>query len=182
MRIRLAFAVGASVLALSMLSARGFGGSIAPGFEGGGPWFNTNGQPLTLSALRGKVVAVEMWTAGCENCLNVLPHLRQWNARYRDQGLVIVGVHTPEFAHERSVQYVQEAITRLGVAYPVVLDNDYRIWHAYHNTYWPTIYLIDKNGQIRYSHSGEGEYDATEQMIRRLLAEPGYIAGNTGNG
>jgi thiol-disulfide isomerase/thioredoxin len=156
-----------------MPPARGSEGPLAPGFEGGGPWFNTNGHPLTPNALRGKVVAVEMWTAGCENCLNVLPHLRQWYARYRGRGLVIVGVHTPEFAHERAVPYVQEAITRLGIAYPVVLDNDYRIWHAYHNGYWPTLYLVDKKGRIRYSRIGEGAYETAEQMIVQLLTEPG---------
>lgn len=167
----LALVVGVSALALITLSARVFGGGIAPDFEGGGPWFNTNGQPLILSTLHSKVVAVEMWTAGCENCLNVLPHLRQWNARYRDRGLVVVGVHTPEFAHERSVRYVQDAITRLSITYPVVMDNDYRIWNAYHNNYWPALYLIDKKGNIRYTHIGEGEYDTTERMIKQLLAE-----------
>lgn len=163
--------VGTGVLALVTLSGLASGGGATPDFAGGGVWFNTNGQPLTLSALRGRVVAVDMWTAGCENCLNVLPHLKQWDARYREQGLVIVGVHTPEFAHEGSVQYVKEAISRLGITYPVVMDNEYRIWKAYHNIYWPTLYLIDKKGQIRYSHIGEGEYEATEQVIRRLLAE-----------
>jgi thiol-disulfide isomerase/thioredoxin len=172
MRVFPALAIVVSALVLIMVSGRVLGGESAPSLEGGGPWFNTKRQPLTLSALRGKVIAVEMWTAGCENCLNVLPYLRQWNARYRDRGLVVVGVHSPEFAHERSVQYVQEAITRLGITYPVVMDNDHRIWNAYHNNYWPALYLIDKKSQIRYSHVGEGAYGVTEQMIKQLLAEP----------
>ncbi len=146
-------------------------GQRAPDFTGGGPWFNTGGKALTLAALKGKVVAVEMWTAGCSNCLNVLPSLRQWDARYRDSGLVIVGVHSPEFAHEHSEQYVRESVAKLGIRYAVVMDNGFKIWKAYNNIYWPTIYLIDKKGAVRYSHIGEGNYDDTESMIRQLLAE-----------
>jgi len=159
------------VLALAV-SAAASGAATAPGFAGGGPWYNTGGQPLTLSDLHGKVVAVDMWTAGCINCLDILPYVKQWYAKYRDHGLVVVGVHTPEFEHEHSLQYVQDAVTRLGVAFPVVVDNDYRIWHAYNNEYWPTVYLIDKQGRLRYSHIGEGDYGTTERMIQRLLAEP----------
>jgi len=161
--------LGAVVLALWPGAALGAG--PAPELAGGGPWFNTGGQPLTLTALRGRVVAVEMWTAGCGNCLNVLPYLKQWHARYHGQGLVIVGVHTPEFAHERGVRYVRDAVARLGIAYPVVMDNDYRIWNAYHNQYWPALYLVDKKGRIRYAHIGEGDYETTERTITQLLAE-----------
>lgn len=146
-------------------------GRPAPDFGVGGPWLNTGGRPMTLAALRGKVVAVEIWTAGCYNCLNVLPSLKQWDARYRAQGLVIVGVHTPEFRHEHSEQYVRDRVASLGIAYPVVMDNGFKIWRAYNNIYWPTIYLVDKKGIIRYSHAGEGNYVATESMVRRLLAE-----------
>ncbi len=144
----------------------------APDFTGGGPWLNTGGQVLSLAALSRKVVAVEMWTAGCYNCRNVVPWLKTWDDEYRAQGLIIVGVHTPEFAHERSAQYVREAVAKLGIRYPVVMDNDFRIWKAYRNVYWPTLYLINKKGLIRYTHVGEGAYEETERMIKQLLAEP----------
>jgi thiol-disulfide isomerase/thioredoxin len=143
----------------------------APDFIGGGSWLNTEGQELHLAALSGKVVAVEMWTAGCYNCLNVVPWLKTWDDMYRSQGFTIVGVHSPEFSYERSSQYVREAVAKLGIRYPVVMDNDFKIWHAYHNVYWPTLYLIDKKGLIRYSHVGEGAYTETERMIQQLLAE-----------
>jgi thiol-disulfide isomerase/thioredoxin len=146
-------------------------GRKAPDFTAGGPWFNTAGKALSLAHLRGRVVAVEMWTAGCYNCLNVLPSLKQWDARYRSRGLVTVGVHTPEFSHERAEAYVRRKVADLGIKYPVVMDNGYRIWRAYNNGYWPTIYLVDKKGLIRYSHIGEGNYEQIEDMIQRLLAE-----------
>jgi thiol-disulfide isomerase/thioredoxin len=144
----------------------------APDFTGGGLWLNTGGQALTVAALKGKVVAVDMWTAGCYNCLNVVPWLKSWHDAYRSQGFIIVGVHTPEFANERSAEYVREAVAKLGIRYPVVMDNDYKIWNAYRNVYWPTLYLIDKKGLIRYTHVGEGAYEETERAIKQLLAEP----------
>jgi len=143
----------------------------APDFMGGGPWLNTGGQVLNLTALQGKVVAVEIWTAGCYNCRNVVPWLKTWDDKYRWQGLIIVGVHSPEFDHERSAQYVRDAVVNLGIRYPVVLDNDFRIWKAFRNVYWPTLYLIDKKGWIRYTHAGEGAYEETERMIKQLLGE-----------
>ena len=146
-------------------------GQRAPDFTGGGPWFNTGGKALTLADLKGKVVAVEMWTAGCYNCRNVIPSLRQWDARYRDKGLMIVGVHSPEFSHEHSEQYVRDSVAKLGIRYAVVMDNGFKIWKAYNNIYWPTIYIVDKKGVVRYSHIGEGEYAETENMIKQLLAE-----------
>jgi thiol-disulfide isomerase/thioredoxin len=152
--------------------ARADAGASAPDLAGGGPWFNTDGRSLSITGLRGKVVGVEMWTAGCENCLNVLPYMNKWYAKYRGRGFVLVGVHTPEFAHEGQVQYVRAAIARLGIAYPVVMDNNYRIWNAYHNNYWPALYLIDKQGRIRYTHFGEGDYDTTERQIAALINEP----------
>jgi len=161
-----------SVLGIAALSGVAIGASPAPGFDGGGPWFNTGGQPLTLEALRGKVVAVDMWTAGCINCLDTLPYVKRWYAKYHDRGFVVVGVHTPEFESEHSTSYVGDAVARLGIAFPVVMDNDYRIWKAYHNEYWPTLYLLDKQGRTRYSRIGEGDYMTTEQMIRTLLSEP----------
>jgi thiol-disulfide isomerase/thioredoxin len=153
------------------LSLRAEAGTAAPDLTGGGPWFNTDGRPLSMAELRGKVVGVEMWTAGCENCLNVLPYMKAWYAKYRAQGFVLVGVHTPEFAHEGKVDYVRAAIARLGIAYPVVMDDEYRIWNAYHNNYWPAFYLIDKRGQIRYTRFGEGDYDITERQIAALINE-----------
>ena len=144
----------------------------APDFVGGGSWFNTGGKALVIVDLRGKVVAVEMWTGGCINCLNTLPYVKEWDAKYRAKGLVIVGVHSPEFQHEHSQTYVQQVIAKQGIKYPVVMDNDFKIWNAYRNAYWPTLYLIDKHGTIRYTHIGEGEYDTTERMIAQLLAEP----------
>ncbi len=149
----------------------GASGRKAADFVGGGPWFNTGGKPLTIEGLRGKVVAVEMWTAGCYNCTNVIPDLKKWHARYHNKGLVIVGVHSPEFSYERSEPYVRKAIAKLGLEYAVVMDNGFRIWRAYNNVYWPTIYLVDKKGVIRYKHIGEGAYDETERMIKQLLAE-----------
>jgi len=144
----------------------------APDFIGGGPWLNTGGQALSLTALRGKVVVVEMWTAGCYNCRNVIPSLKTWDDKYRSQGLLIVGVHSPEFENERSAQYVRMAVAKLGIRYPVVMDNDFRIWKAYRNVYWPTLYLVDKMGLIRYTRVGEGAYQETERTIRQLLTEP----------
>jgi thiol-disulfide isomerase/thioredoxin len=161
------------VIATLGLAARGGAeGQRAADFAGGGPWFNTGGTALTIQGLRGKVVAVEMWTAGCYNCRNVIPDLKKWHARYHDHGLVIVAVHAPEFSYERSEGYVRDAIAKLGIRYAVVMDNNFRIWRAYNNVYWPTIYLVDKRGVIRYRHIGEGAYAETEQMIRTLLREP----------
>ncbi len=143
----------------------------APDFIGGGPWFNTE-KPLTLADLRGKVVAVDVWTASCINCRNTFPYLRQWDAKYRAKGLVIVGVHSPEFAYEHSPQYVKDSLAQFGLKYPVVMDNEYKIWNAYNNHYWPALYLIVKKGYIRYTHIGEGAYDEIDRTIAQLLAEP----------
>ncbi len=161
-----------AALALTAIPGSALTGRPAPDFTGGGPWFNTD-KPLTLAGLRGRVVVVDMWAAGCINCIHTLPYVKHWDAAYRAQGLVVVGVHSPEFDHERAVAYVKDAVAREAIKYPVVMDNDFRIWKAYGNEYWPTLYLIDKRGNIRYTHIGEGAYDATEQMIRTLLAEPG---------
>ena len=165
------FTCAAVAAALAAAAMPAVGAGTAPDLIGGGPWFNTNGRPVTLRDLRGKVVGVEMWTAGCDNCLNVLPHLKQWYAAYHRDGFVLIGVHTPEFAHEGKVDYVREAVARLGIAYPVVMDNNHRIWDAYKNEYWPSLYLIDKQGRIRYTHFGEGDYDTTEHVIVQLLGE-----------
>jgi thiol-disulfide isomerase/thioredoxin len=145
-------------------------GPVAPGFEGGGAWINS--EPLNLTALgaEGKVVLVDFWTFGCYNCRNTLPYLKQWWEKYKDQGLVIVGVHTPEFNSERVLANVQDAVKEQGIAWPVVQDNDYAIWRAYGNRYWPRFYLVDERGQIIYDHIGEGAYEETEARIAGALA------------
>jgi cytochrome c biogenesis protein CcdA/thiol-disulfide isomerase/thioredoxin len=146
----------------------------APGLVTGGRWFNTS--PLTMRQLRGKVVLIDFWTYSCINCLRTLPHLKAWDATYRAQGLVIIGVHTPEFAFEHEASNVSAAIGRLGIRYPVVQDNDYGTWNAYGNQYWPAEYLVDKQGHVRHAHFGEGQYGETERLIRRLLAAKGPMA------
>ena len=141
----------------------------APRFHGIQAWLNTPGgrPPQT----RGKVVLVDFWTYSCINCLRTLPHLKAWDAAYRKAGLVIVGVHTPEFAFEHVLSNVRDAVRRFGVHYPVGIDNGYRTWDAYSNEYWPAEYLIDRSGHVRHRHFGEGEYGTTEKLIRALLAE-----------
>jgi cytochrome c biogenesis protein CcdA/thiol-disulfide isomerase/thioredoxin len=145
----------------------------APDFRGISLWLNTpGGRPLSIAQLRGRVLLVDFWTYSCINCLRTLPHLRAWDAAYRRHGLVIVGVHTPEFAFERRPSNVRSAVRRLGVHYPVALDPDYKTWNAYANEFWPEEYLIDRRGRIRDVHLGEGEYAETERTIRNLLGEP----------
>jgi cytochrome c biogenesis protein CcdA/thiol-disulfide isomerase/thioredoxin len=143
----------------------------APGFRGISDWFNS--KPLSLEQLRGKVVLVDFWTYSCINCLRTLPHLKAWWRDYEHAGLEIVGVHTPEFAFEHDPSNVRAAVKQLGVTWPVALDPDYATWNAYRNEYWPAEYLIDKEGHVRNEHFGEGDYDRTERLIRRLLGEPG---------
>lgn len=133
-------------------------------------WLNVD-SPLRLADLRGKVVMVEMWTFGCINCQNVMPSLREWHSKYKDQGLVIIGNHYPEFSFEEDLQNLKDAIVRFDIQYPVAQDNDGATWRAYKNRYWPTLYLIDKQGYLRYVHIGEGRYEETEENIRALLAE-----------
>jgi cytochrome c biogenesis protein CcdA/thiol-disulfide isomerase/thioredoxin len=145
----------------------------APDFRGISLWLNTPGnRPLTMAKLRGKVVLVDFWTYSCINCLRTLPHLEAWYRTYKSQGFEIVGVHTPEFAFEHVPSNVRTAVRKLGVRYPVPLDNDYATWNAYSNQYWPAEYLIDKRGHVRHAHFGEGEYGKTERLIRALLHEP----------
>jgi cytochrome c biogenesis protein CcdA/thiol-disulfide isomerase/thioredoxin len=144
----------------------------APGFTGIGQWINTpDERPLSMPGLRGKVVLIDFWTYSCINCLRTLPHLRAWDKTYREQGLAIVGVHTPEFAFEHVEDNVRSAIERLDLEYPVAMDNDFGTWNAFQNRYWPAKYLIDARGHLRYAHFGEGAYDTTESHIRALLAE-----------
>lgn len=143
---------------------------MAPEFRGITQWLNT--PALTMADMRGKVVLIDFWTYACINCLRTLPHINRWAETYRDQGLVVVGVHTPEFAFERSASNVQSAIKRHKVKHPVAMDNTYATWKAYDNSYWPSHYLVDGLGRIRYRHFGEGAYDRTEAAIRTLLAKP----------
>jgi cytochrome c biogenesis protein CcdA/thiol-disulfide isomerase/thioredoxin len=146
----------------------------APEFAGIVGWLNS--PPLTLAGLRGKVVLVDFWTYSCVNCLRTLPWLRRWDETYRDRGLVIVGVHTPEFAFERDAGNVRDAVRSLGIRYPVALDPDYGTWLAWGNRYWPAKFLIDRRGIVRYAHFGEGAYEEGEAAIRTLLAESGLPA------
>lgn len=140
-----------------------------PPLDGATTWINS--APLDASALAGKVVMIDFWTFGCYNCLNALPHVKALEAKYRDRGFVVIGVHTPEFAREKIVDNVRREITRLGVVYPVVVDNDYQIWRAFHNEYWPAAYFVDKAGRIRYHHFGEGRYDEQDAVVAQLLSE-----------
>jgi len=142
----------------------------APEFAGIAHWLNTPGdKPLSLAGLRGKVVLVDFWTYSCINCLRTIPHLRAWYAAYHKDGFEIVGVHTPEFAFEHELSNVESAVHRLGVTWPVALDNDYATWNDYANQYWPADYLVDKRGVIRDASFGESGYTSTETAIRELL-------------
>lgn len=134
-------------------------------------WLNTE-APLRLAGLRGQVVLVEMWTFGCINCQRVIPHLQAWHEEYSGQGLVVIGNHFPEFDFERDLHALRKAVASRGITFPVAQDNDGETWRAYHNRYWPTIYLVDKQGRLRYEHIGEGAYDETEAAIQALLREP----------
>lgn len=147
----------------------------APNFTGITAWLNTpGGKPLSIAALRGKVVLIDFWTYSCINCLRSLPYVRAWAQKYQDHGLVVIGVHTPEFAFEKSLDNVRSAVHRLGITYPVAVDSDYAIWEAFSNNYWPADYFIDSKGQIRGHEFGEGDYDTSERLIQRLLADAGY--------
>jgi thiol-disulfide isomerase/thioredoxin len=164
--------LGTTVL-LTALSAQA--GAIpptaAPAFAGIDTWLNS--PPLTMPQLRGKVVLVDFWTYSCINCVRTLPYVKSWYAKYKNQGLVVVGIHTPEYPFERSTANVTAALKRFDIRYPVAQDNRYATWDAFRNQYWPATYLIDKSGRIVYTHFGEGQYDETEAAIRRLLAQPG---------
>jgi cytochrome c biogenesis protein CcdA/thiol-disulfide isomerase/thioredoxin len=142
-----------------------------PAFDGAVQWLNS--APLDAQALKGKVVLVDFWTYSCINCLRTLPYVKAWAEKYRDQGLVVIGVHAPEFAFERDVGNVTKAMKELGINYPVAIDNDYKIWRAFNNEYWPAHYFADAQGRIRYHHFGEGDYAESERVIQQLLREAG---------
>jgi thiol-disulfide isomerase/thioredoxin len=141
--------------------------NTAPNFVGITNWFNS--APLDIADLRGKVVLVDFWTYGCVNCVNTLPHVTALYEKYKDRGLVVVGVHTPEFPFERSAGNVQAALKRHGITYPVAQDNDSKTWNAYRNQYWPAQYIVDRNGRIVFQHAGEGQYEEIERTIAGLL-------------
>ena len=159
-----AAASGGTALAASL-----YDHGAAPEFAGIEQWLNS--PPLTMQGLRGRVVLIDFWTYSCINCVQTLPHVNRWAATYRDQGLTVVGVHTPEFPFERSTRNVQAAIERLGVKHPVAQDNRFATWKAWSNRYWPAHYLVDAQGRVQYRHFGEGNYDRTEAAIRALLAQ-----------
>ena len=142
-----------------------------PSLQGASGWLNT--EPLTLAALRGRPVLVEFWTFTCINWLRTLPYVRNWFERYRDDGLVVLGVHTPEFAVERSIERVRRAARQMRIEYPIAVDTDYTLWRAFDNNYWPALYFADAEGQLRHHRFGEGEYERSEIVIQQLLAAAG---------
>jgi cytochrome c biogenesis protein CcdA/thiol-disulfide isomerase/thioredoxin len=153
-------------------------GTLTANLSGATAWINS--QPLTLASLDGKVVLIDFWTYSCINCLRTLPYIKAWNAKYKDSGLVVIGVHTPEFPFEKDESNVRKAVHDLGITYPVAMDNDYRIWRNFNNEYWPAHYFIDATGKIRYHHFGEGGYEESENWIRSLLEEANHkpLPGN----
>jgi thiol-disulfide isomerase/thioredoxin len=132
-------------------------------------WINS--QPLTAKDLKGKVVLIDFWAYSCINCIRAVPYVRAWAEKYKDSGLVVIGVHTPEFDFEKQLPNVQKGVQKYNISYPVALDNNYGIWNAFHNQYWPAHYFIDAKGKVRYQHFGEGEYDQSERWIQELLKE-----------
>ncbi|MBB4570826.1 cytochrome c biogenesis protein DipZ [Rhizobium leucaenae] len=142
-----------------------------PSLDGAAQWLNS--PPLTAEQLRGKVVLVDFWTYSCINCIRTIPYIKAWAEKYRDQGLVVIGVHAPEFAFEKNIDNVRGALKDFDIGYPVAIDNNYRIWQAFQNSYWPALYFVDAKGQIRHHVFGEGEYDTSEKVIQELLADAG---------
>lgn len=140
-----------------------------PSLGGATGWLNT--KPLNLDDLRGKVVLIDFWTYTCINWRRTMPYIREWAAKYKDQGLVVIGVHTPEFSFEHDIENITHASKAMNITYPVAVDGDYSIWSSFHNNYWPALYLIDAQGKIRYQKFGEGDYAQEEQMIQQLLKE-----------
>jgi len=159
-----------SLAAAAVLFSAGAQAAPAPDFAGIDNWINS--APLSMRQLRGKVVLVDFWTYDCINCQHVLPYVKDWHRKYKDAGLVVVGVHTPEYGFERNLNNLKGAVQRNGIAFPVAQDNRYATWNAYDNRFWPAFYLVDKRGEVVYSHFGEGDYAQTEAEIRRLLAQP----------
>jgi len=149
-----------------------------PFFSGATAWLNS--PPLTPESLRGKVVLVDVWTYTCINWLRTLPYVRDWAAKYKDKGLVVIGVHSPEFEIEKDVENIRRAVKDMGIVYPVAVDSNLAVWRAFNNEFWPALYLIDAKGHIRYHYFGEGEYETTERAIQQLLAEAGGTSVDQG--
>jgi cytochrome c biogenesis protein CcdA/thiol-disulfide isomerase/thioredoxin len=157
--------------------------TLAPELVTPDGYLNTNGQPITISQFKGKkVVLIDFWTYSCINCQRTIPYLNQWYAKYKDQGLEIISVHTPEFAFEHDSKNVDAALARFGIKYPVVLDNEYQTWNAFGNQFWPREYLIDIDGYVVHDHAGEGDYDVTEKAIQTALSERATRLGLSANG
>ncbi len=142
-----------------------------PSLDGASDWLNS--QPLTAAGLRGKVVLVDFWTYSCINWRRTLPYVRAWAKKYEDQGLVVIGVHAPEFSFEKNVENVRWAAKEMKIDYPIAIDSDHAIWRAFNNDYWPALYFVDAKGHIRHHQFGEGEYEQSERIIQQLLAEAG---------
>jgi thiol-disulfide isomerase/thioredoxin len=151
---------------------RGAAEASLPSLNGALEWFNS--KPLTPQSLRGNVVVIDFWTYTCVNWSRTLPYVRAWYEKYRADGLVVIGVHTPEFSFEKNLSNIREAIHAMHIDYPVAVDSEYAIWNAFHNQYWPALYIVDADGTIRYHHFGEGAYAESEQVIQRLLVEAGH--------
>jgi len=151
-----------------------------PSLAGATAWLNS--PPLSPEGLRGKVVLADIWTLTCINWLRTLPYVRAWAARYKDQGLVVIGVHSPEFPFEKDPENVRRAAKAMRIDYPIAVDSNMAVWQAFNNNYWPALYLIDAKGKIRYHQFGEGEYERTERVIQQLLAEAGSASDANGNG
>jgi cytochrome c biogenesis protein CcdA/thiol-disulfide isomerase/thioredoxin len=160
---------GAMMMMSSTAPGAGAGPQMMPELSGATAWINS--PPLTPDQLKGHVVLVDFWTYSCINCLRSIPYVRAWADKYKDSGLIVIGVHTPEFAFEKDLDNVRRAVKELKITYPVALDNDYRIWKAFSNSYWPADYLVDATGHIRFHHFGEGKYGESEQQIQQLLKE-----------
>src|SRR3954452_19283622 len=143
-------------------------------------WLNS--EPLTAEALRGRVVLVDFWTYSCVNWVRTLPYVGAWADRYRDRGLVVVGVHAPEFGFEHDLENVRRAIAELGVAYPVVIDNEFAIWRSFDNRYWPAVYLVEGDGRVRFHHFGEEAYEETELAVQQLLGVGEELVGVAADG
>jgi cytochrome c biogenesis protein CcdA/thiol-disulfide isomerase/thioredoxin len=172
-------ATGGNGAMMSAIGAGESGGTLPvegtlPDLSGATQWLNS--PPLTAASLKGKVVLIDFWTYSCINCLRTIPYVRAWAEKYRDQGLVVIGIHAPEFAFEKNVDNVKAAIASFKIDYPVAIDNDYALWRAFQNHYWPAHYFVDAQGRIRYHHFGEGAYDESERVIQKLLAEAGKPA------
>ena len=174
----LAFSIGAAALicgVVAIASAAGDQGPM-PDLDGRVAWLNS--APLSTKSLRGKVVLVNFWTYSCINSLRELPYMKAWAAKYKDSGLVVIGVHAPEFGFEKDPANVKNAVSDLKIAYPIPIDSNHSIWSAFHNEYWPADYFIDRKGRIRYHHFGEGEYEKSERVIQELLREGGAAGPN----